>query len=117
MVTVTLPGGRRLDAALQARRQMPDGAWEYDITLPIPAAAVAPIPGEDYTDVPTHRPPVTEPTWVIAPVGRSGDRLEVHRGDRCWMPMTRKGRIVSREEAARAVAEGVAACDVCRADP
>lgn len=117
MVTVVLPGGRTLDGILLARRLLPGGDWEYDVVLPIPVRAIRPLPGEDYTEVPTHRPPEAEPEWTIAPIGRPGSQEEVHRADACFMPNKHSGRTVTREQARAAISSGMAVCTVCRADP
>ncbi len=59
---MTLPGGRAVVGRLLARRQEADGQWLFQVALGIPAAAVAPIEGEDYTHVPTER--ASRP-WVL----------------------------------------------------
>jgi len=52
---LVLPGGvGRIPARLAAWRRGPDG-WIADVVLEAPAAAVQPVPGEDYAAV--SRPP------------------------------------------------------------
>ncbi|WP_405775578.1 DUF6233 domain-containing protein [Streptomyces sp. NBC_01538] len=83
-VTVTLPGERAVVGRLLARRQEADGQWVFQVALGIPAAAVAPIPGEDYSDVPTERAPRP---WVLEALrhDRPDQRAGVlHTDASCW---------------------------------
>jgi hypothetical protein len=79
-VHVTLPGGRRVEARLLRWRQQ-DGAWQAEVALTIPAAAVQQVAGEDYSQVPRVPAP---PSYVLATDTRlTPPTGEVHRAD-CW---------------------------------
>jgi Family of unknown function (DUF6233) len=114
-VSVTLPGGRTVSARLLRWVQTPDGTWRAEVALAVPARAVTPVDGEDYSAVPRERPEPSE-LWVIAPIGRDPDGPhEVHDAARCWL--LRGGRTVTRDEARAAIAQGATACTVCRPEP
>ncbi|MFC9431519.1 DUF6233 domain-containing protein [Streptomyces sp. NPDC056987] len=84
LVEVTLPGGRRVEGRLQARRQQADGQWVYRVCVAVPASAVTPVAGEDYGRVPTeraHRQPVLEALRHDQPGHRA---LLLHTGEDCW---------------------------------
>jgi hypothetical protein len=117
-VSVTLPGGRTVEARLLRWVQADDGTWRAEVALAVPAAAVAPVAGEDYGGVPRVAAEPPEPAWVIALIGRdpSGPH-EVHDAARCWMPACDRGRTVTRDEARDAIAHGTPACTVCRPEP
>lgn len=83
-VDAMLPGGQPVASRLDEWRLV-DGQWWAQITVRIPAAAVRPVAGEDYTAVPRIRP-AGEPKYVIvAPILAPGAPLsaEVHTAD-CW---------------------------------
>ena len=121
-VTVTLPDGRTLDGRLHARRQRADGTWRYEVTVDVPAGAVAPVDGEDYSAVPTTRE-TAEVRYVIEtlqPVDGKR-RLELHTAT-CWaLPERKSERVTDVESAdlARAALgfEDTVACEVCRPSP
>jgi hypothetical protein len=104
-VTVTLPGGRSVDGRLHARRQHPDGHWWYEVTLEVPAGAVRPVAGQNYTQVPTERAAPPEPQYVVdnaLPPIDGKPRLRLHTAG-CWMIPNRPGvRIVENAEQATA---------------
>ncbi|MFE7394533.1 DUF6233 domain-containing protein [Streptomyces sp. NPDC057582] len=116
-VTVTLPGGRAVAGRLHARRQ-DAGQWLYEVSIEVPAAAVLPVDGEDYGQVPTERAG-GRPEWVLQalPQDTPDQRaLVLHSAD-CWAA---QGRLTpaSGSEAAIFVQHGWAtACDVCKPTP
>jgi hypothetical protein len=86
------------------------------VALTVPAAAVTPVDGEDYSQVPREPAEPPAPIWTIAPVGRADDGpREVHDAARCWL--VRGGRTVTLAEARAAIAQGVPGCTVCRPEP
>lgn len=115
-VTVTLPGGHAIEGDLQARRQEVDGRWVYRVALDIPAAAVRPIAGQDYADVPTER----AERWVFEALRH--DRAEkravvLHTSADCWAA---QGRLTPApaNQAKIFLREGWAtACDACKPEP
>ncbi|WP_307628719.1 DUF6233 domain-containing protein [Streptomyces turgidiscabies] len=117
-MTVTLPGGHRIEGGLQARRQEPDGSWVYRVVLDIPAAAVRPIEGQDYAGVPTER--AAAERWVVEAMrhDRPENRAVVlHTGEDCWAA---QGRLTpaSRVQAKIHLREGWATrCEACQPDP
>lgn len=114
-VTVTLPGGRTVEARLLRWVQAEDGTWQPVVALTVPAGAVARVDGEKYSGVPRERAEPPE-LWVIAPIGRDPDGpREVHDAARCWL--VRGGDAATRDEARAAIAHGTTACTVCRPEP
>lgn len=79
-VHVTLPGGRQVPARLLRWRQGDTGAWWAEVTLPVPAAAVDRVDGEDYTLVEREPAAPPEPRYVLQPLppGPDGARLVLH---------------------------------------
>lgn len=116
-VSVALPeGGPTVTARLLRWVQAADGSWQPEVALDVPAAAVTPVQGEDYSAVPREPAEPPLPVWVIAPIGRDPDGPhEVHDAARCWL--LRGGRTVTRDEARAAIARGTPACTVCRPEP
>jgi hypothetical protein len=118
-VTVTLPGGVRVDGRLLARRQQPDGSWRYEVAIPVPAAAVSPVDGEDYDQVPTERQAVEEPFVLQALRHDSPEHraLVLHRSGECWATEGRRTGATA-DEAAFFLKQGWAtACDACHPNP
>lgn len=117
-VTVTLPGARAVVGRLHARRRDADGQWVYEVSIDVPAAAVRPVDGEDYGQVPTDRAG-GRPEWVLQalPQDTPDQRaLVLHKAD-CWAA---QGRLTpaSGSEARVFVQHGWAtACDVCEPTP
>lgn len=115
-MNVTLPGGRTTEGRLHARRQDPDGNWWYQVTIAVPAEAVRPVDGEDYSSVPTERATVTGPRWVLQALRHDTPderALVLHRAD-CWAA---EGRLVPADDKQARIflREGWAtACDVCQ---
>ena len=138
----TLPDGQQLDVIVTARERTSDGRWWFacEAILPtryehadrqreakaaptritVAADAITPIPGEDYTTVPTAGA-VAGRQWLA--VRTRGVRDEapqwyVHRKD-CWQARGGwKRRLVTAEEALAVLADVGAArvCDICRPD-
>jgi hypothetical protein len=84
-VTVRLPGGRRVTGALLRWRQNPvDHTWWAEVTTYVPAAAVAPVDGQDYAPVPREYAKSPEPGYVItADTRMSPPTAELHLAT-CW---------------------------------
>jgi hypothetical protein len=116
-VTVTLPGGRVVEGHLQARRQDTDGRWWYQVAIDIPATAIKPIEGQDYSRVPTEAADTEK--WVLQALRHDtpGERaVVVHKGD-CWAA---EGRTepATRDQARIFLREGWAtACEACKPEP
>lgn len=66
-VRLRLSDGRLVDARLLERRQDPAGAWTYVVAVEVPADAVRPIDGEEYSLVPTVRPWILHARWMDRP--------------------------------------------------
>jgi hypothetical protein len=139
LVRLTLPDGQRLYAVVRRRRRERDGSWWYDLQVQlasqaeergklvaqpssvdvrVPARHCAPVPGQDYTAVPTERYGVV-PRWRIEePVyfgAERGPSRVVHRGD--CKAVRDLSRAVSTEQAREALGDAAAApCPVCRPD-
>ncbi|MFM9625050.1 DUF6233 domain-containing protein [Streptomyces turgidiscabies] len=115
-VTVTLPGGRVVEGHLLGRRREADGRWVYRVSLDVPAAAVRPVEGQDYADVPTK----LAPTWVFEALRH--DRPEqramvLHTGADCW---SARGRLTPApaDQLKIFLREGWAIpCEACTPDP
>jgi hypothetical protein len=122
-ITVTLPDGHVVDGHLHARRQRPDGTWWYEVAIEVPAAAVQPVDGEDYGQVPTEKAAPPEPQYVVdsnLPPIDGKRRLQLHTAG-CWaIPKGRPGtRAVENAAQARAMLgfDDTEACGVCKPEP
>jgi hypothetical protein len=122
-ITVTLPDGRTLDGHLHTRRQRRDGQWWYEVAVEVPAAAVQPVDGEDYDQVPTERAEPPEPRYVVdnaLPPIDGKRRLRLHTAG-CWaIPKGRPGtRVVENAAQARAMLQfdDTEVCGVCKPEP
>ncbi|MFV5997932.1 DUF6233 domain-containing protein [Streptomyces sp. NPDC056231] len=117
-MTVTLPGGRAVAGRLHARRRDADGQWVYEVSIDVPAAAVRPVDGEDYDQVPTDRAG-GRPEWVLQALPQDTPdqhALVLHSTD-CRAAQGRLTR-ASGSEAAIFVQQGWAtACAVCEPTP
>lgn len=115
-MTVTLPGGRAVVGQLLARRQEADGQWVFQVALDLPAAVVAPVPGQDYSDVPTERTPRQ---WVLEALrhDRPDQRAGVlHTDGSCWAAQRRLTPIPA-DQARIFLREGWAtSCEACKPD-
>jgi hypothetical protein len=113
-VRVTLPGGRVVEGQLLGWRQQA-GEWLPRVAIEVPAAAVEPVDGEDYSRVP--REPAGQ-RYVIhrLPPLDGKPRRELHLAG-CWVyprdPFLTT-RVDTAEEAAGLLGEGVVTCKVCR---
>lgn len=112
---VVLPDGHVLDGHLQGRRRDPDGRWWYGVTVELPATAVQPIPGRDYSDVPTtvqeHWP------WLLQAPATPGESPVLHVGD-CEAAAGRLEPVQRAELARSALVDSWATvCDTCRPAP
>ncbi|WSQ15215.1 DUF6233 domain-containing protein [Streptomyces sp. NBC_01231] len=116
-VTVTLPGGRVVHGHLHARRQDTDGRWWYEVSLSMPAAAVHPQDGEDYSHVPTEH--AAGPQWVLQALRHDTPEkraLILHRAG-CWAA---EGHLTPADDTqARIFLREVwaTACDACHPAP
>lgn len=123
-VTVTLPGGRTINGHLHARRQQTDGRWQYEVSVEVPAEAVRPVNGEDYSGVATTRAAPPEPQYVVdngLPPVDGKPRLELHVAG-CWVIDRRAGARVTAVADARQARgllrfEDTVACEACRPEP
>jgi hypothetical protein len=77
-VRIVLPDGQILHGHLHQRHRDQDGRWWYRTTLDIPAGLAQPVPGEDYSQVPTT---VTNAhPWQLESAGEPAGRVVVlHR--------------------------------------
>ncbi|CAL9453908.1 DUF6233 domain-containing protein [Streptomyces albus] len=137
-----MPDGQELDVVVTGRSRTPDGHWWYECEAILPsryqhpdgrtepgsaptaisvaAEHITPLPGEDYTAVPTAGA-VAGRQWVAVRVrgaGTEGPWWCVHRRD-CWQ--ARDGwltRRVTAREALRLLSDTdeTRVCDVCRPD-
>lgn len=119
---LTLPGGHRTEVGVLRRVQTADG-WRYEVVLDVPAAAVAPIPGEDYAAVPTVREaPAGGFVLVTTTPPNAPPTMELHLAS-CWglHTVTRDQRLtpVDSAEVARAMLQfgDTTGCAVCEPEP
>ncbi|MFF4900510.1 DUF6233 domain-containing protein [Streptomyces sp. NPDC001068] len=119
-VVVLLPGGRCVNGELLARRQDPDGQWWYRVALDVPAAAVQPVPGTDYSGVPTEK--MAAHRWLLEALPHDRPeqrRLVLHVGD-CWAAAkgTRVMPADNTRQARAFLQHGWAtACEACSPEP
>lgn len=116
-VLVTLPGGTVVRGVLHHREQDTDGTWTYTVAIPVPATACEPVPGEDYTHVPTTRAGETG-DWLLQQLPGGGDdpRVMLHTAG-CWAAEGRLTR-VSTVDAKDFVRHGWSVeCTNCHATP
>ncbi len=117
-----LPDGQELDVIVNARERTPDGRWWYECEAILPdrrrhpdgrtepaavptplsvhADRIAPLPGEDYTSVPTTGA-VAGRRWLLArvpPRAPDDPGWRLHRGD-CGQASGEQRRITEREAA------------------
>ncbi|MDJ0345229.1 DUF6233 domain-containing protein [Streptomyces sp. H10-C2] len=132
---LTLPDGQGIDAEVIRRERDSAGVWWYTLRIDLPSRVdtptgshveprtvevsgrypdeVQPIAGEDYSGL---DPQAVGPAGSVILVQRRwradvGDLL-LHRDD-CWVATNAKDAVGIRE-AARLLAGGAVACDVCR---
>ncbi|MER5969613.1 DUF6233 domain-containing protein [Streptomyces sp. NPDC002055] len=131
----TLPDGQQLDVIVIGRTRTPDGHWWYEleavltargtlgdgrtvaeptpVAFSAPAASVTPIPGEDYTAVPTHGA-VSGRQWQVENLWRTaaGPTRRLHRRD-CWHARAAHQRVPTAEAYALLADPDVEPCDIC----
>lgn len=133
---VWLPGGQELCVVMIGRRRDPDGTWWCDValavwsrvdlptgqagvepfavTFPMPMDRVEPVPGQDYSAVPSVDLTVRRPwsiVWTVPPP-IDGPRGTLHRVD-CHQ--ARAGEPLTDDEARIDIGDGgLALCTVCR---
>lgn len=116
-VNVTLPSGEVVEGRLHARRQDADGAWWYEVTMPVPADTVRPIDGEDYSGVPTER--ASGQQWVLQALRHDSpdQRALILHKTGCWAA---QGRLTPADDTQARIflREGWATpCDACEPAP
>lgn len=132
-----MPDGQELDVRVAARRRTRDGRWWYechallparsehaagstqptaaDVAISVAAEDITPIPGEDYTAVPTEGAEDGRQWFAVRVRGVHGPRWAVHRRG-CWQARGgwQRRRVTARQ--ARELTAGVPPgdlCDVC----
>ncbi|MGP3980653.1 DUF6233 domain-containing protein [Streptomyces sp. KR80] len=132
---VTLPDRQQLDVIVTGRTRTHDGVWWYEleailttrtklpdgrivaeptpVAFSMPAEHVAPIPGEDYANVPTNgavagRQFVVEALWRTM----AGASRRLHRRD-CWQAVARPQPITSTDAIQLLADPDVTPCDLC----
>lgn len=134
-----MPDGQALDVVVTGRHRSKDGRWWYEAEailparyehadsrtqvtaaptpISVPAEQITPIPGEDYSLVPTDGA-VAGRQWVLEKLHQYSEddpSRRLHRSD-CWQARDSHERITT-EDAVGLLAQGAAAiCDVCRPD-
>lgn len=113
-VHLTLPDGRTVDARLLERRQDPAGAWTYIVAVEVPAAAVTPVEGEEYSLVPTVRPWILHTRWMHRP-----GTLHVAGCSTAGGPRGLYLRGLTTEQARQVLATepDTIRCELCRPEP
>lgn len=138
-VRVSLPDDQELDVILTKWTRTPDGRWwaECEAILParheaadgttktmgaptpisVHADDITPIPGEDYSAVPTDGA-IAGRQWAVEKLHQYSEEhpnRRLHRRD-CWQARTSHTRITTAEATQMAGAPLVDICDVCRPD-
>ncbi|MDJ1137199.1 DUF6233 domain-containing protein [Streptomyces iconiensis] len=138
----TLPDGQELDVIVTSRTRTRDGRWWYDCEAILPSRTehadgrteakgaptpicvaadhITPVPGEDYSAVPTDGITAGRP-WLAVRVHGPRDEHPwwcLHRPDCGQATEYRQHRRLTTQEAATllATAEEAHACTVCRPD-
>jgi hypothetical protein len=112
-VRVHLPGDA--PARLLRWRQDQDGHWWAEVTTYVPADAVRPVDGEDYTAVPREPATPPAPGYVIQTL--PSGQLVLHRAD-CWAATG--GRITPVPAGVEATAlrfPDTEPCEICQPAP
>lgn len=119
-VRVTLPDGRRVTGRLLRWRQDQAGVWWAEATVYVPARAVHPVDGEDYSAV--ERQPA-EPRYVLSVDTRLKPPQAVLHLTTCWT-LDKPGsgtRITPMPDASKARGmlrfADTAACEACKPAP
>ncbi|MGY0062877.1 DUF6233 domain-containing protein [Streptomyces sp. LZ34] len=134
-----LPDGQELDVILTKWTRTKDGQWwaECEAILParyehadgrtqvtgaptpisVPADDITPIPGEDYSTVPTDGA-IAGRQWVVEKLREyteDAPSRRLHRRD-CWQARDSHERITTEDAIDRLARRAIAWCDVCRPD-
>ncbi|MCP9213387.1 DUF6233 domain-containing protein [Streptomyces sp. NEAU-Y11] len=135
----TLPDGQELDVVVTSRHRSRDGAWWYECEAILPARheaadgatkptgaptpisvqaeRIAPIPGEEYSTLPTEGA-VAGRQWVLQKIHQYSEdspSRRLHRRD-CWQAQDSHTRITTQEAVELCADRKVMICDVCRPD-
>ncbi|MER7794928.1 DUF6233 domain-containing protein [Streptomyces sp. NPDC097640] len=133
------PDGQALDVIVTARYRSKDGRWWYEAEailparheaadgttktmgaptpISVPADDITPIPGEDYSALPTDGS-VAGRQWVLERLHQYNEEdpsRRLHRRD-CWQARSSHTRITTTEAAEMLRTPLVDICDVCRPD-
>lgn len=134
-----LPDGQALDVIVTSRHRSKDGRWWYEAEAILPARYehpdgrtqvtgaptpisvladdITPIPGEDYSLVPTDGA-VAGRQWVLEKLHQyteDAPSRRLHRSD-CWQAKGEHERITTKDAIDRLTHGATAVCDVCRPD-
>lgn len=135
----TLPDAQELDVILTQWTRTPDGRWwaECEAILParyehadgrtrltgaptpisVPAGDITPIPGEDYSAVPTDGA-IAGRQWALEKLREyteDAPAIRLHRRD-CWQARESHQRITTEDAVDRLARQAIAVCDICRPD-
>lgn len=135
----TLPDGQELDVVVTSRYRSDDGRWWYECEAILPARheaadgatkamgaptpisvqaeRIIPIPGEDYSTLPTEGA-VAGRQWVLQKIHQYSEdspARRLHRRD-CWQARDSHTRITTEQAAELCAGPTVAICDICRPD-
>ncbi len=133
-----LPDSQELDVVVTARTRAPDGRWWYECEaiLPArhdtcggsraaaqptaftaPAETLTPIPGEDYTALPTEGA-VAGRQWLLQRLRQHHDHLPSHRLHRrdCWQADPSATPVTTATAHRLARDPHTEPCEVCRPD-
>ncbi|MFE4055593.1 DUF6233 domain-containing protein [Streptomyces sp. NPDC059096] len=120
-VEVALPGGGRVVAAeLQGRRRDAGGRWWYRVVLDVPAGAVRPVTGQDYSQVPTETAAGEGAAgWVLQALRHDapGQRALVLHASGCWAAEGRLTEADGRQARTFLRAGWAVPCETCRPTP
>lgn len=134
-----LPDDQELDVVVTGRTRATDGTWWYECEAILPtrhqatdgttktmgaptpisvsADDITPIPGEDYSTLPTDGA-VAGRQWVVEKLHQYSEddpARRLHRRD-CWQARDSHERITTEDAIDRLTHGATAVCDVCRPD-
>lgn len=134
-----LPDDQELDVVVTARTRAADGTWWYECeailparheaadgvikvvgaptSISVPAGDITPIPGEDYSLVPTDGA-IAGRQWVLEKLHQHHEddpSRRLHRRD-CWQVKGEHERITTEDAMERLARQAAAVCSVCRPD-
>lgn len=131
-----LPDDQELDVVVTGRTRTADGTWWYECEailparheaadgakvvgaptpISVPADEITPIPGEDYSRLPTDGA-IAGRQWVLEKLHtytEDGSSRRLHRRD-CWQARDSHERITTEDAVERLVHGATVVCDVCR---